>query len=162
VCVFVCVCVCEREREEEGWQKLTEMILQVFPNIGVLDLDFHTSCAQNVGVSNPRQLKDLRRLDGTCGDDDFPLNGNNMCCPAVCELDTLRSPTARLGLAEDNFQCDRFRQHSEVWSMRAWEVISVVGVGPRLGFLIDRAQICPDAHIRATDVGLVRGGAEVV
>jgi len=47
------------------------MVLEVLPDSRKIDLGFDANLSEKFGVTNARYLQDLRRMDCTCGKDNF-------------------------------------------------------------------------------------------
>lgn len=70
------------ENSNQDTGSLTDMLLQILPHIGTVNLDGNTSTLKDLGVTDTRKFQDLRRLDASSREDD--LTGG---CDLV--LDTL-------------------------------------------------------------------------
>ena len=64
------------------------MILQVISNRLVCNLAFDTRRPKHFRVTDARQFKDLRRLNGSTGHDHLTLHPNLVSLSSVSEVDT--------------------------------------------------------------------------
>jgi hypothetical protein len=53
----------EKSNQDSG--SLTDMLLQILPHIGTVNLDRNTSTLKDLGVTDTRKFQDLRRLDAS-------------------------------------------------------------------------------------------------